>query len=350
MEPLFNTGNDTVDQMGRLQITGNVIPAAWYRTIRRETGKPYLAAIVILADIVYWYRPVEIREEGSGQLVGFRKKFKSDLLQRSYQQMADQFGISKRDAANAVIELEKLGVIRRVFRSLEMNGQTIPNVLFLDLNVEVLRHLTFPEEMEYIEKQFPSKAKRRETGETGRGCPRFQGDISLKRERGIPDFRTTSSKNRGEDISEMGETNTENTYKEPNGEYPITSYQVIREQFEEQIAYGALIRDGIDRECLDELVEIAVDILTSRKQTLRINSEEIEAERVKERYQKLNMLHIKYVLGSLQKTRTRARNIRAVMATALYNAGNTMSIYYDNLYRSNRQRTEGGKETDENGC
>lgn len=146
MDSDFTTGNRTVDRMSRINITGNIIPAAWYKTIRKSTGKPYLNAIVILSDIVYWYRAAEIRDEGSGQLIGFRKRFHSDLLQRSYQQLADQFGISKRDANNAVVELEKLGVIRRVFRTLCINGQQVPNVLFLDLDVEVLLALTYPAE------------------------------------------------------------------------------------------------------------------------------------------------------------------------------------------------------------
>ena len=163
MEPIYRTGNETVDRLSKLQITGNVIPAAWYRTIRRETGKPYLNAIVILSDIVYWYRASEIRDEGSGQLLGYRKRFRADLLQRSYQQMADQFGISKRDATNAVVALEKLGVITRVFRTLELNGQTVPNVLFLELHVDVLEQLTFPDE----------------------GYHLFGGDVSLERERGV---------------------------------------------------------------------------------------------------------------------------------------------------------------------
>lgn len=145
METVYSTGNQTVDQLGKLEITGNVIPSAWYRTICRETGKPYLNAIVILSDIVYWYRPMEIRDEGSGRTIGYRKRFKSDLLQRSYQQIADQFGITKRDATNAVIALEKLGVVKRVFRTMELNGQTVPNVLFLALDAGVLEHLTFPE-------------------------------------------------------------------------------------------------------------------------------------------------------------------------------------------------------------
>ena len=40
-----------------------------------------------------------------------------------------------------------------------------------------------------------------------------------------------------------------------------------------------------------------------------------------------------FVLFSMDSNTTKARNIRAVLLTALYNAVNTMSIYYDNLYQ-----------------
>ena len=134
----FDTGSPTVDRMCRLQFTGNVIPSSWYHTIKKETGKPNLNAIIILADIVYWYRPVEIRDEATGQLCGFKKKFQADILQRNYQQIAEQFGISKRDATNAIVELEKLGVVRRVFRTVSIKGQLYSNVMFLNLDVDEL--------------------------------------------------------------------------------------------------------------------------------------------------------------------------------------------------------------------
>ena len=53
--PFHSTGSPIVDRMCRLQFTGNVIPAAWYRTITRDNGKPNLTAIIILSDVVYWY-------------------------------------------------------------------------------------------------------------------------------------------------------------------------------------------------------------------------------------------------------------------------------------------------------
>ena len=319
MEPIFKTGNETVDRLSRLQITGNVIPSTWYRTIRKETGKPYLTAIVILSDIVYWYRAAEIRDEGSGQLLGFKKRFKADLLQRSYQQMSEQFGISKRDAVNAVVELEKLGVVKRVFRNLEINGQIVPNVLFLALDVAVLERLTFPEKVEETVRK--------------RGCPRFQGDMSPNTERCLTDSRETSPRKGGKDITEISETNTENTYREYNTEYPIQSYQQAKESFKNQIEYDILAYDDERKEELDELVEIAVDVLTSSTKTIRVNREEKETSVVQEHYRRLTMLHIQYVLDCLSQTGTKARNIRAVMVTALYNASSTMGTYYTNLYQ-----------------
>lgn len=87
--------NQIVEQMSKMSISGNIIPQSWYDTIVFDNGKPNLNAVVLLGDIVYWYRPVEIRDEVTGQLIGMRKKFREDLLQRSYQDISTQFGISK---------------------------------------------------------------------------------------------------------------------------------------------------------------------------------------------------------------------------------------------------------------
>lgn len=141
----MNTGNNIVDEILKINISGNVIPMSWYKTITRESGKPYLEAITILSDIVYWYKPSEVRDETSGELIGYKKKFKSDLLQRSYQQISNMFGISKREATNAVVRLEQLGVVKRVFRTLTINDVVTSNVLFLELNPMRLKELTYPE-------------------------------------------------------------------------------------------------------------------------------------------------------------------------------------------------------------
>lgn len=136
------SGNEIVDMVGRISITGNIIPQIWYKTITHPSGKPYLEAIVILSDIVYWYRPTEVRDERTGEVIAYRKRFKADLLQRSYADLAQQFGISKREATNAVVALEKIGVVRRDLRTIDVNGTKMANVLFLELVPKALLALT----------------------------------------------------------------------------------------------------------------------------------------------------------------------------------------------------------------
>lgn len=133
-----------VEAIGQFNITGNVIPNSWFKTIVGDTGKPNVNAIMVLSDIVYWYRPTEVRDERTGATIGFQRKFKGDLLQRSYKQLSDQFGISKQSAMRAVVLLEKLGAVTRVFKTVETGGTVLNNVLFIRPNVERLFELTYP--------------------------------------------------------------------------------------------------------------------------------------------------------------------------------------------------------------
>jgi hypothetical protein len=148
MPYMGNSGNNTVDAMGQFAISGNVTPMEWYKTVLRENGKPYLLAITILSDIVYWFRPTEVRDERTGQVIGWKKKFSGDMLQKSYKQYENLFGESRRSIKAAFDALVELGVIIREFRDVKVgedDEKMIYNVMFLDLNVERLNELTYPE-------------------------------------------------------------------------------------------------------------------------------------------------------------------------------------------------------------
>lgn len=133
----------TVIEVGKISFTGNVIPHNWYKTLTYDNGKPNLNAIIILSEIVYWYRPVERKDEASGQLVALERKFHGDILQRSYKSLASQFGMTKRQVADAVKYLEDQGLIKRERRVVKISsGETLGNVLFIDLNVKRLKQIT----------------------------------------------------------------------------------------------------------------------------------------------------------------------------------------------------------------
>ena len=68
------------------------------------------------------------------------------------------------------------------------------------------------------------------------------------------------------------------------------------------------------------MVRIAVDVLTTEAETVRVNKENRKAEQVKAQLCKLNLFHMQYVLSSLGQNDKKAHNIRAVIITSLYNA------------------------------
>ncbi|KIV61602.1 prophage LambdaBa02, DNA replication protein [Bacillus mycoides] len=96
-----------------------------------SNGKPHIVAIMILSEIVYWYRPTVIRDEESGK-VTYKKKFKSDKLQKSYQQLAETFGFSKLQVKRACDLLTEMTLIKVEFRTIHVEGKVLNNVMFVE--------------------------------------------------------------------------------------------------------------------------------------------------------------------------------------------------------------------------
>ena len=125
-------------------ISGNVIPLSWYRHITRPNGKPYSIAIELLADLVWWYRPVEERDELSGELIGYKKKFKADLLQRSYGAFSKVYGYTKDQVRDALERLQEIGLIYRDFRTIDLGGgRQANNVLYIGIYPQAIKKITY---------------------------------------------------------------------------------------------------------------------------------------------------------------------------------------------------------------
>ena len=135
------TGNKTVDEVSKLGI--NSIPENWYMSIRKN-NQPHALAILVLWDLIYWYKWTEVRDEKTGLVVSYKKKFSdSQWLQRNYEQIGTKFGISKKVAYETILFLEKLGVVVRHQKTIQTIAGKIPNVLFLEVVPEVLKDLTY---------------------------------------------------------------------------------------------------------------------------------------------------------------------------------------------------------------
>lgn len=139
----MSTATPTVMAMGQLNFEGNVIPHTWYKVITYANGKPDVNAILILAEIIYWYRPTIIKDEATGAVVGFNRKFKADMLQRSYQSFADQFGFSKRQCQDAITHLANMGLVRKELRIIDTPQGKVSNVLFLEPVPDAIQRYTY---------------------------------------------------------------------------------------------------------------------------------------------------------------------------------------------------------------
>jgi len=103
--------------------------------------------------------------------------------------------------------------------------------------------------------------------------------------------------------------------------------EAYREMIMGNIEYDILTeRHGTER--MDEVVELMLEAVLSKREYIRIAGDEYPREVVKSRLLKINSLHIGYVFDCLDKNTTKVHNIKAYMLTALYNAPATMDSYY----------------------
>lgn len=312
MKLAYSTGNAIVDEVSEMNFTGNIVPLTWFKTMTGETGKPMLLAINILSDVVYWYRAKEIRDEESGDLVKFEKRFKEDLLQRSYRQIEQRFGVTKKQARAALDYLCSIGVIRKHLRDeMTADGMPLHNNMYLELIPEKLKELTYPQTADDVPFRSPPYAN-----EGTRVVP--------SKTEGSSFFVTTSTENTTKNTNR---DNNNHIYWDLNENDRLQAYE---EYIKIQIEYEYLIQGSgaLNKGYIDELVSIIIDTVAIRRKYIMIGGEKISYDVVAGKLLKLNSSHIQYVLECMKKNTTKVKNIKNYILTTLYNAPNTMELYY----------------------
>jgi hypothetical protein len=120
----------TVAEIGKIHFEGNIIPHPWYQHITLASGKPDLPAIIILAEIIYWYRPYQTLDQRGKPLL--RKHFDGDRFQCTAAYFEAKFGLTKTQARRAITRLEDMGLIWREFRDVIVRGTLHNNIMFVE--------------------------------------------------------------------------------------------------------------------------------------------------------------------------------------------------------------------------
>ncbi|MCD7805821.1 MAG: helix-turn-helix domain-containing protein [Lachnospiraceae bacterium] len=111
-----------------------------------------------------------------------------------------------------------------------------------------------------------------------------------------------------------------------------SAFDIYAEIIRDNISYDVLVQDRqIDRDRLDELVDLILETVCTRRKTIRVAGDDYPAELVKAKFMKLDSEHIRFVLDCMRENTTRIRNIKQYMKAALFNAPSTIGNYYTSL-------------------
>lgn len=145
------------------------------------------------------------------------------------------------------------------------------------------------------------------------------------------DLRKSQTNNTEKNNTYMSETESIHLSGQ-DGCDAMDEYEDYRNYFMDTLAIPSLLQDyPCDQDVLNEMLELIVETVCSKKPFIRIGGEDKPVQIVKNRLMKLDSEHIRYVLDCLRKNTTKVRNIRQYLLTSLYNASGTISSYYTAL-------------------
>lgn len=148
-------------------------------------------------------------------------------------------------------------------------------------------------------------------------------------------INSTTKNNITKNNQSINHESSRDRLSEGNIEIELSNYNSYRRIIAENIEYAHLKKYQYkNEEMLDEIYEILVEAVTTKKETIRVCGEDKPAAIVKSVLLKLTSSHIDYVITSLRNNVTKATNIEAYILTALYKAPRTISSYYSNLVQN----------------
>lgn len=172
-----------------------------------------------------------------------------------------------------------------------------------------------------------------------------QNDNSATFQNTIQDLSKAQGNNTDIKNTDLSDTNSifpsGNCGKENGNE----EYQQYYQYFYEQLGMEYLQKDypyDVDR--LENILELVVETVCSKRQIIRIGGDDRPVEVVKSRFMKLDSEHIRYVLDCFKENTTKIRNIRQYMLASLYNAPTTIGSYFDALVRHDMAQPDWGGE------
>ena len=111
-----------------------------------------------------------------------------------------------------------------------------------------------------------------------------------------------------------------------------SAFKIYEEIIKDNIEYDILKQNmPYDYDRLDEIVDLMLETVCTRRKTIRIAGDDYPAELVKAKFMKLDSEYIRFVLDCMRENTTKIRNIKQYLRAVLFNAPSTIGNYYTSL-------------------
>ena len=125
-------------------------------------------------------------------------------------------------------------------------------------------------------------------------------------------------------------SNNQSIYPKDDKAY-VEFYEHMVEKVKDSIDYDALLCDRPDEiGLIDTIVDTIMDVMLMPTDSVIHVGSDRPVSIVQIRFAKLTMEHVAYVLDCVKGTTSKIANIRAYLRTSLFNAPDSMKIYYHN--------------------
>ena len=225
----------------------------------------------------------------------------------------------------AVLELEKAGYIERSQGRDEKGKMTAITYIIYEQPISpVPKNPTSDKPI--LEKPKADKPISENTSQLNKDIQKT--DLSKKEEKNKDGLNTDSIPILSPDPSLL----ENKPLSEKKGTDEKNAYKIYEEIIKENIEYEHLINaKRLDRDRIDEILDLILETVCSKRKKILIAGDEYPAELVKAKFMKLDSSHIEFVLDCMQENTTKVRNIKQYLKAVLFNAPSTIGNYYTTL-------------------
>ena len=111
--------------------------------------------------------------------------------------------------------------------------------------------------------------------------------------------------------------------------FSMSEIELKELEVKDNIEYDILLQKFPTKHAMiDEIVNLMVEVLCSKRETITIASDTHPIEQVKKRFESIDSGHMEYILECLDKNTTEIRNIKQYLLSVIFNAPQTMDNYY----------------------